>query len=51
LSWALAIVALAVLGVAVISRLLSGTPITPAMVFVAIGVLGMRTMLWLASRP
>ena len=39
MSWALAIVAVAVLGVAVISRLLSGTPITPAMVFVAIGVL------------
>ena len=39
MSWALAIVALAVLGVAVISRRLSGTSITPAMVFVAIGVL------------
>jgi hypothetical protein len=39
LSWALAIVALALLGVAVISRPLSGTSITPAMAFVAIGVL------------
>jgi NhaP-type Na+/H+ or K+/H+ antiporter len=38
-SWALTITALAVLGVAFVSRRLSGTPITPAMVFVAIGVL------------
>ncbi len=39
MSWALTITALAVLGVAFVSRRLSGTPITPAMVFVAIGVL------------
>ena len=39
MEWALAIVALALLGVAAISRLLSGTPVTPAMVFVAIGLL------------
>jgi sodium/hydrogen antiporter len=37
--WALAIVAAALLGVAAVSRRLTGTPITPAMVFVAIGLL------------
>ena len=37
--WSLAIVALALLGVAAISRRLSGTPVTPAMVFVAVGLL------------
>jgi NhaP-type Na+/H+ or K+/H+ antiporter len=37
--WALAIVALALLAVATISRRLSGTPVTPAMLFVAIGLL------------
>jgi sodium/hydrogen antiporter len=39
MEWSLAIVALAVLGVAAISRRLSGTPVTPAMVFVAVGLL------------
>jgi sodium/hydrogen antiporter len=39
MEWALAIVALALLGVAAISGRLQGTPITPAMVFVAFGVL------------
>ena len=39
MEWALAIVALALLGVAAISRRLSGTPVTPAMVFVAFGLL------------
>jgi len=39
MTWALTITALAVLGVAFLSRRLSGTPITPAMVFVAVGVL------------
>ena len=39
MEWTLAIVAAAVLAVAAVSRRLSGTPITPAMVFVAIGVL------------
>jgi sodium/hydrogen antiporter len=39
LSWALVAIALAVLAVAAVSRLLSGTPVTPAMVFVLIGVL------------
>ena len=39
MEWALAIVALALLGVAAISRRLQGTPVTPAMVFVAFGVL------------
>ena len=39
MEWALAIVALTVLGVAAISRRLSGTPVTPAMVFVAVGLL------------
>ncbi len=39
MQWSLAIVLLALLGVAAISQRLSGTPITPAMVFVAIGLL------------
>ena len=39
MEWSLAIVALTLLGVAAISRRLSGTPITPAMVFVAVGLL------------
>jgi sodium/hydrogen antiporter len=39
MDWALAIVALTLLGVAAISRLLSGTPVTPAMAFVAVGLL------------
>ena len=39
MDWALAIVALTLLGVAAISRLLTGTPVTPAMVFVAVGLL------------
>jgi sodium/hydrogen antiporter len=37
--WALAIVALPLLGVAAVSRRLSGTPVTPAMLFVVVGVL------------
>jgi NhaP-type Na+/H+ or K+/H+ antiporter len=39
MEWALAIVALALLGVAAVSRRLVGTPVTAAMVFVAFGVL------------
>lgn len=39
MDWALALVALVLLGVAAVSRRLSGTPVTPAMVFVAFGVL------------
>ena len=39
MEWSLAIVALTLLGVAAISRRLSGTLITPAMVFVAVGLL------------
>ena len=39
MEWALAIVALALLGVASISRRLSGSPITPTILFVAIGLL------------
>jgi sodium/hydrogen antiporter len=39
MQWALAIVALTLLGVAAISRRLYGTPVTPAMVFVAVGLL------------
>ena len=39
MEWSLAIVALALLGVAAVSRRLSGTPVTPAMVFVAVGLL------------
>jgi NhaP-type Na+/H+ or K+/H+ antiporter len=37
--WSLAIVALVLLGVAAVSRRLSGTPVTPTMLFVAVGVL------------
>jgi sodium/hydrogen antiporter len=37
--WSLALVALALLGVAAVSRRLSGTPITPAILFVAFGLL------------
>ena len=39
MKWELAIIALAVLGVAGVSRRLTGTSVTPAMVFVVIGVL------------
>jgi len=39
MEWALALVALALIGVAAVSRRLSGTPITPAMLFVAFGLL------------
>ena len=39
MDWSLAILALTLLGVAAISRRLSGTPVTPAMVFVAVGLL------------
>ncbi len=41
MEWSLAVLALALLGVAAISRRLSGTPVTPAMLFVVAGaVLG-----------
>ncbi len=39
MEWAIAIIALALLAVAAVSRRLSGTPVTPTMVFVAIGLL------------
>ena len=39
MTWALAIVALALLGVAAVSRRLTGSPVTLAMVFVAVGLL------------
>ena len=39
MEWSLAIVALTLLGVAAISGRLYGTPVTPAMVFVAVGLL------------
>ena len=39
MEWSLAIVALALLGVAAVSTRLSGTPVTPAMVFVGVGLL------------
>lgn len=39
MEWALAIVALALLAVAAVSRRLSGTAVTPAMLFVTIGLL------------
>ncbi|MDA0167055.1 sodium:proton antiporter [Solirubrobacter ginsenosidimutans] len=39
MTWALAIVALTLLAVAAVSRRLTGTPVTPAIVFVAVGLL------------
>src|SRR4051794_38936845 len=39
MSWSLALVALALLGVAAVSRRLSDTPVTPAMLFVGFGLL------------
>ena len=39
MKWALAVVALTLLAVAAVSRRLTGTPVTPAMVFVAVGLL------------
>ena len=39
MEWALTIVALALIGVAAVSKRISGTPITPAILFVAIGLL------------
>src|SRR3954447_2052524 len=39
MEWSLAIVALTLLAVAAVSRRLSGTPVTPAMVFVSVGLL------------
>ena len=39
MEWALAIIALTLLAVAALSRRLSGTPVTPAMVFVVVGLL------------
>lgn len=39
MEWGLAIVAGTLLAVAAVSRLLSGTPVTPAMVFVAVGLI------------
>jgi NhaP-type Na+/H+ or K+/H+ antiporter len=39
MEWSLAVVALTLLGVAAISGRLSGTPVTPAMVFVLVGLL------------
>ena len=39
MEWSLAIVALALLAVAAVSQRLRGTPVTPAMVFVALGLL------------
>ena len=39
MEWSLAILALTLLGVGAVSRRLSGTPVTPAMAFVAVGLL------------
>ena len=39
MEWALAIVALALIGVAALSRRIAGTPITPAILFVSFGLL------------
>src|SRR5256885_654555 len=39
MDWALALVGLAMLGVAAVSQRLAGTPLTPAMLFVAFGLL------------
>jgi NhaP-type Na+/H+ or K+/H+ antiporter len=38
MDWTLAIVALALLGVAAVSRRLTGTSVTPAMVLIAVGL-------------
>ena len=52
MGWTLAIVAVAVLAVAAVSRRLSGTPLTPAMLFVAFGVLaGPRVLGEVDLRP
>ncbi len=45
MEWLLVIGALALLGVAAVSRRLSGTPLTPAMLFVGIGLLAGRKVL------
>ena len=39
MEWALAVVALSLIGFGVVSRRLDGTPVTPAMIFVGIGLL------------
>jgi NhaP-type Na+/H+ or K+/H+ antiporter len=39
MEWALAVVALSLVGVGVVSRRLDGTPVTPAMIFVGVGLL------------
>ena len=39
MEWSLTIVALALIAVAAVSKPLSGSPITPAMLFVSIGIL------------
>ncbi len=39
MEWALAVLALALLAVAVVSKRISGTPVTPAILFVSIGLL------------
>jgi hypothetical protein len=39
MEWGLALVALALVGVGAVSQRLSGTPVTPAMLFVAFGLL------------
>ena len=39
MDWSLAIIALAVLAVASVSGRIAGTPLTPAILFVVIGVL------------
>ena len=39
MEWSLAIVALTLLGVAAVSGRLSGTPVTPVMVFTGVGLL------------
>ena len=39
MEWSLALLALALLAVAAVSQRLSGTPVTPAMLFVAVGLL------------
>jgi NhaP-type Na+/H+ or K+/H+ antiporter len=45
MEWALALVAVALVGVAAVSRRLEGSPVTPAMVFVAFGLLAGPKML------
>ncbi|HEY2790413.1 MAG TPA: cation:proton antiporter, partial [Gaiellales bacterium] len=52
MQWALAVTALALIGVGMISRRVDGTPVTPAMLFVGVGLLvGTRALDLLETAP